>query len=154
QLERAATLATGSFLGLPYGLLVHTYSNLLLHATIRQKSYEPGAEVLLYASLTEYDLSVEQRATVWAEYSLPDGSEASTVLVESGPGRFEGSFGTTLPGVYTIRLRAAGNTFRGHPFTREQALTAAVWVGGDRGDGGSTTARWLCQLAACLLDES
>jgi hypothetical protein len=36
-----------------------------------------------------------------------------------------------MSGIYYCRYMAAGTTFRGKPFTREQTLTAAVWNGGD-----------------------
>ena len=85
----------------------------------------------LYASLKEYDVPLEGRATVWAEIIRPDGSDTSIPLNEVEPGRFEGTLVTTLSGLYSLRIRAAGLTTRGGSFSREQTHTAAVYPGGD-----------------------
>jgi hypothetical protein len=79
------------------------------------------------------------------------------------PGQFEAQWDTTLPGVYRLRVRAHGTSRKGYPFTRERALTVAVWRGGDRDaensaqPGGSIVGaineqneRW-CALLQCLM---
>jgi hypothetical protein len=96
----------------------------------------------------------------------PDGTSLAIDLVEQAEGQLVGRLATTAPGVYGIRIRARGTTFRGEPFVREQTLTAAVWRGGDRppapggGPGGGPCnvvdylrdrdAR-LCELVRCLV---
>jgi hypothetical protein len=123
---------------LPYSLVVHSYSNLSLRAHFEQTSFEPGARVTIHVSLAQSGIPLDQRAGVWAEVRRPDGAIARLDLVERSDGQFAGELATTAPGVYQIRVRARGTTFRGEPFTREQTLTAAVWRGGDRtADPGS-----------------
>jgi hypothetical protein len=86
----------------------------------------------------------------------PDHTTASVVLPEIEPGVFEGSFLATLPGTYHCRVTAHGSTYRGTGFTREQALTGAVFQGGDGPPpyGGPAIdpgrEAW-CRLLHCLL---
>lgn len=166
--DAAPTMRSGSSVGvagartLPYSLLVHSYSNLSLRASIAQSGYEPGARVTLDASLSDSGIPSSAGARAWAEILRPDGSAVRLDLGSDEPGRFAGSFATTIPGVYRCRVRAAGTSRAGHPFQREQTLTAAVWLGGDHdadprnADGGplgrSCLGRSgkLCMLLACL----
>jgi hypothetical protein len=142
--------ATGGFLA--YDVVVHCYSNLTFKAYARQSSFEPGAMVDVTATLLEYDVPVDHRASVWADITRPDGGGFTLALNETEAGRFAGSFAAGLSGLYTIRARALGSTFRGTPFEREQTLNAAVYPGGDRpprtGDGGQ---QFWCELFHCLL---
>jgi hypothetical protein len=117
---------------LPYELIVHAYSNLIFSARALQTSYEPGAQVHLYAALKEYDVPVERRAIVWADIAQPNGALFTLPMVEQQPGNFTAIFVTSLPGVYRARVRAHGQTVYGRPFTREQTVTAVAVVGGDR----------------------
>ena len=138
---------------LPYDLVVHCYSNLLFDVHARQTSFEPGATVSLTASLREYDVPVEKRASVWAQITRPDNSTFTLRLLETEPGHFETSFVAALAGLYTMRVRAVGATLRGTAFAREQTLTAAVYPGGDRispPDGGT---QFWCELLECLLSD-
>lgn len=151
-----AAAATGAVAGqdrgaLPYSLVVHAHSNVALRAEAVQRSYQPGAEVALRASLTQSGLPVEG-GFVWAELYRPDGSTATVSLDATAPGEFAGSFGTTTPGVYRVRVRARGRTRTGRPFTRERTLSAAVWHGGDNpvDRSGDDT---LCTLLSCLLTD-
>ena len=142
---------------LPYNLLVHAYSTLRLEARLYQQSYEPGARVQVNAVLTEYDVPVEKRATVWAEVTRPDRFVARVPLSETEGGLFEGGFVASSAGLYTVRVRATGATFSGRAFEREQTLSASAVPGADRKpDPGLLT--WLkgrderlCRLLACLL---
>src|SRR5439155_27058521 len=82
----------------------------------------------------------------------PDGSGFTLPMPESDPGRFEASFGASLSGLYTMRVRATGTTIYGSAFQREQMLSASVYPGGDRvADGGEPAGvRFWCELADCL----
>jgi hypothetical protein len=146
--------------GLPYSLVVHTYSSVSLRAAVDQDSREPGAMVGLRATLTQSGLPLDGDSFVWAEVTKPDGSSVTVNLAAGDPGEFAGSFPANSPGVYPIRLRARGRTRVGRPFTREQSLTATVWRGGDvvvdpSGDGsggdGGHGGDCLCSLLWCLL---
>ncbi|MBS1912917.1 MAG: LodA/GoxA family CTQ-dependent oxidase [Bacteroidetes bacterium] len=151
---------------LAYSLVVHSYSNLTLRASCRQSGNEPGAGVTLHASLAESGMPARPGAHVWAEIAPPDGGITFNVtLGETGDGRFAGSFTATASGIYRCRIRASGLSAAGHPFLREQSLTAAVWHGGNRsvdpgtvpggpsrhGDGDRDDR--LCGLLHCLLSE-
>lgn len=145
---------------LPYSVVVHTYSNLSLHARLEQPSFEPGAEVRLQASLAQSGIPLTRRADVWAEVRRPDGSDLTITLVEDAAGNCAAQFATTLAGVYRVRIRARGTTMRGESFTREKTLTTAVWRGGDRPTdphGGQVLVDYLrdrdarlCEAVACL----
>jgi hypothetical protein len=134
---------------LPFDVLVHAYSNLVFRATCVQSSYEPGSDVVLYATLREYDVDVGSRATAWAEVTRPDGG-ATTVILGETNGQYIGRFKTSVPGLYTVRVRAQGETYSGSPFTREQVLTATAIPGGGQHplpDGDDPLVELLC----CML---
>jgi hypothetical protein len=124
--------ATDSRRRLPYSILVHAYSKLSLRASVVQSGFEPGSTVTVDATITEAGVSPLQGTSVWVEVGRPDGPGSRVVLAETEPGRFNGSFLTSMAGVYRCRIRASGRSRAGYPFQREQTLTAAVWRGGDR----------------------
>ena len=117
--------------GARYSVIVNTYSNLRMEASIHQSSLEPGATVTLHAMLTEYGLPIENRAQVNVDVTRPDSSLVTIALVEIAPGIFEQSFTANLAGTYECRFLAAGATIRGNEFTREKTLNVAVFQGGD-----------------------
>jgi hypothetical protein len=146
----------------PYSLVVHTYSNLSLRASLEQASFEPGARLRLHASLAESGIPLDHRAQVWTEVRRPNGAAGTLAFTEHDAGQFVADYTTAIPGVYQFRVRAHGHTTGGEIFTREQTLTGSVWRGGDRpplGDAGQaivdhlrdSDAR-LSALLACLLD--
>jgi hypothetical protein len=110
---------------------VHSSSNLKFEVSASQRSLEPGADVVVAARLTEYGVPVEGRARVGVELTAPDGSLTTFGLPDVGPGAFEGAFTAAAEGVWTARVTAEGETFRGTPFTRDAVRTASVWRGGD-----------------------
>ncbi len=131
---------------------MHCYSNVVFRAYARQSSVELGAGVWVTATLDEYAVPVDYRASVWADITRPDGSIFALQMPEGDAGRFEGSFQASLCGLYIMRVRAVGTTIYGSAFQREQTLSAAVYPGGDRvadaGDVGGI--RLWCQLVDCL----
>lgn len=145
--------------GVPYSLVVHTYSNLSLRATLEQTQYDPGATIAVHATLRESGIPLAGNATVWAEVLRPDLTATVAALDETDAGVFAGSFATTIAGAYRVRVRARGQSSRGYPFTREQTLSAGVWhggggAGGGPGDGGGGGGECLCRLLRCLLQDS
>lgn len=129
--KEMASFAVAPMTGLPYDLTVQCYSNLNFYTKIQQNGFEPGDEVSLHASLKEYDVPLAGSATVWAEIKLPDGNDTSITMNEVEAGRFEGKLVTTISGLYSLQIRAAGLTSKGGSFTREQTHSAAVYQGGD-----------------------
>lgn len=117
--------------GARYSVIVHSYSNLRMNASIHQDSLEPGANISLRALLNEYGLPIENRANVNVHVTRSDGSMFIVELPEIEPGIFEQSFVANIRGTYYCRFLANGATIRGNKFTREQTLTAAVFQGGD-----------------------
>ncbi|HET6935703.1 MAG TPA: LodA/GoxA family CTQ-dependent oxidase [Candidatus Angelobacter sp.] len=140
--------------GLPFSVVVHSYSNLSMRAGASQTSYEPGATVHLNATLAESGAPMKMQATVWAEVTAPDGHLLNVNLHQDDQGLFTGKFIAATPGVYRARVRAAGKSLRGFPFRREQTVTAAVWVGGNTtgGPGGSPGDK-LCHFLNCIFGE-
>ena len=155
----AAATGAGKRRGLPYSLLVHSYSSHALRAELRQSNHEPGATVAVHAALTRSGMPLED-GSAWAEITRPDGSTAELPLEAEAPGRHAARFVAELPGVYKVRVRARGRSRLGIPFARERTLTAAVWHGGDR-DGdprqrpgvgeGCGHGMDLCATLRCLL---
>ena len=92
-----------------------------------------------------------------AEVERPDGTATVLTLTEVEPGVFERDTLAAMSGVYSVRVLAEGQSLRGRPFTREQLLSASVWIGGDQppprggGDGGSYRDGKLCKLLLCLF---
>jgi hypothetical protein len=144
--------------GARYSLVVQTSSNLRMEARVHQSSLEPGATMTLRATLTEYGVPVQGRARVRAEVERPDATTATIGLAEVEPGVFEAAMVAAQAGLDRFRVVGWGKTFRDQPFTREQALTGAVWPGGDTPPPSSATdpagpAERLCQLISCLLGD-
>lgn len=142
--------------GVRYNLMVHSYSNLRMRASLTQSGNEPGAWLNVRAVLTEYGLPVEKRAMVRAQLLRPDLSSATLILNEIEPGIFEMSVEAKSTGVYQFRVLATGATLRGQPFTREQGLSGAIWRGGDAPpptgkDDPSQRDERFCRLIACIL---
>lgn len=146
--------------GLRYSLSAHAYSNLRMRARLDQTSFEPGATLTLTATLTEYGLPMDHRATVQADLTRPDGSHALLALSETAPGVHTTSVVAMQAGVYTFVVKASGSTLRGRPFTREQIVTGAVWKGGDDPDprtppdGGGVGKDDLCCILKCLFSDA
>ena len=66
-----------------------------------------------------------------AELERPDATTTTLALGEVEPGVFEATETASLSGIHYFRVLASGTSIMGHPFTREQTMTAAVWQGGD-----------------------
>lgn len=117
--------------GLRGTMLVHASSHLKMVVDVEQKSLEPGSDVLLRATLTEYDLALAQRAAVHVAITEPTGSRFGIDLQEVAPGVFEGPLSVGAEGAWTLLFRAKGQALRGAAFTREQVRTVSAWKGGD-----------------------
>lgn len=154
--DQAATLnqfssVVGGQRGLPFSVVVHTYSNLSFRANSSQSGYEPGATVLLNATIAESGVPLLGNASVWAEVTTPSRYVLRVNLTQSDQGIYGGSFVATEPGIYSSRVRASGTSRRGLPFLREQTLTNAVWIGGNNPTGGKDDG--LCHLLNCLFGQ-
>lgn len=163
QPHRAAMPAASEEGELPYSLLVHSYSDLAMDASLDQAGFDPGDDLHLTASVTEAETPVTD-ASVWAEVERPDGTEGR-VEFDSGDGRYRATVPTSVPGTYRMRVRARGRTSGGVPFQRERRVTGTVWHGGNRdaetsASGGGPAARErerrrrLCETVECLLAEN
>lgn len=142
--------------GIRYSVSAQAYSNLRMDSNLSQNSFQPGATMTLHASLTEYSIPVDHRATVIAEVRRPDYTSTMLNLQEMEPGVFEASMVANMQGVYQFRLLAAGASMRGTAFTREQLLTGSIVLGGDNppptsGPGTKGQDKQLCELLSCLL---
>jgi hypothetical protein len=140
--------------GARYGVTVSSWSNVRMSARLTQTSFEPGATLSVGVVLTEFGQPVEGRARVEADVVRPDAVASTLHLAEQEPGVFAAVIPTGPEGVYRARVRAGGRTLGGSPFTREQLLSAAVVLGGDRlpppsPEGGES----LACLLRCLARE-
>ncbi len=155
RLGRNPTGSTGAHGKVPYDLVVHAASSLRLRAALHPVVTEPGEEVEIAAELAEYGVPVERRADVWAEVTGPGGTPLAVPLAEIAPGLFRGLFTTLFAGLYTVRVRAAGTTFRGNAFRREQTLSIVAVSGPPQdtegGGDGDQPGDKLCDFLRCLL---
>jgi hypothetical protein len=117
--------------GTKYSVSMHSFSNLKMKASLSQSSMEPGAKITLRATLTEYDVPVQQRSTVTVETEYPDHSKQSLIFAEKQPGIYEAEVTATITGIYHFLIVASGINYKGIPFTREQILTGSVFMGGN-----------------------
>ena len=142
-----------------YSVIVHTWSDVALTATAVQSGFTPGATVTLNAVLSTAGIPFTADTYVRADITRPGGSMTTLNLQPQGD-EFVATFVASTPGDYQIRVRASGWTGRGQPFTRERALSAGVWRGGDTpprggpGDIGTifddNRRRW-CAFLRCVL---
>lgn len=141
--------------GARYCLSAHSFSNLRMTAAVTQNTYGPGATFTLRATLKEYNLPIEKRASVQADVEYPDHSQGMLLLQEVQPGIFEIKMVANLPGIYRFLIRAQGGTYKGVPFTREQMLNAAVFydIPNVPGQPSSSGKEDWCRLLSCLLNE-
>lgn len=137
---------------LPYEFVAHAYSSLTFSAWVSQASFDVGAAVRLTASLREYDAPLLGRANVWAEIQRPDGLTDLVALGLDSGNQFIGTYDLRLAGVFSIRVRARGETMRGSPFERERTLTAVAVPGGDMWSPNDPKANDLCELLHCLQE--
>lgn len=137
---------------LPYEFVAHVYSSLTFLACVTQFSFEVGAVVRLTASLREYDARLLGRANVWAEILRPDGVTDFVGLTLDSGDQFVVTYDLRLPGVFSIRVRARGETERGAPFERERTLTAVAVPGGDKWSPNDPQTNDLCELLHCLQE--
>ena len=138
---------------LPYSFLVHSTSNLQFKCWRMQDSFVPGATVKIFAAITEYDVPLIQRASVWAEVLRPDGSGFDIKLNQNANGNYEESFATTMAGLYTFKIKAEGNTSKGYSFTREKTLTAGVYYGKYDPVPPTAPGELFCEIIHCMLEE-
>lgn len=138
---------------LPYELVVHAYSSLTFSALLTQDSFEVGALAHLTAVLREYDAPLEGSPRVWAEIQRPDGGLDLVALSRDSGGQFLASYELRIPGVFTVRVRARGETRHARPFEREQTLTAVAVVGGDIWDPNDPKTHGFCELLDCLREK-
>lgn len=136
---------------LPYSFVVHTYSNLNLNAYKHQQSLKPGASVTLFASLTEYDVPLQTDAVVWAQVTNPDQSTHDLKLQKIDAATYSASFNTSVPGVYSCRIRAEGLSGQRTPFSREKTLSAGVYYGDYNPVPQPKPDDALCHLIECFL---
>ena len=145
--------------GVRYNVSVYALSNLRLRGTLSQNSYEPGSQLTLRGTLTEYGLPLAGSADLTAELTRPDGTVSTLQLTKLEVGVFELQTSANMPGVYTAYMKAEGETARGREFTRERLFTGAVWKGGDEpppstfDDDPGRDNKCLCALLRCLLSE-
>jgi hypothetical protein len=154
QSPREAAARAGH--GIRYSFSAQSFTNLRMNARLSQNSLQPGANLTISATLTEYGIPVARRGGVRAELERPDNTRETLSLSEVDPGHFEVNTTAIVPGVYRIRVVASGVTMRGVPFTREQLRSATAILGGDgpMPTSGPTTKAHdeeLCRLIECLL---
>ncbi|MGM8909244.1 tyrosinase family protein [Psychrobacter sp. 1U1] len=142
--------------GLRYSFNVHSSSDLSFRAQLEQATREPGGMITLSAQLTQYERPLDNGTSIRAELERPNGTKVNLTLSEVEPGVFNVAFHAGSAGVYKVRVLAKGQSIQNNPFTREQLLSASVWIGGDDPFPSSNTDGYdqkLCHLLMCLLEK-
>ena len=152
-------------MGMPYTLLVHTYSNLNFDVSVQQAHFEPGADIHINASLNQYGIPLANEASVVAYVKDPNGDTSTFTLSSTSSGRYSTKFTANNVGNYEILVKANGLSLRNRPFNRELVRGAAVWRGGNSpsnpNNPGGTTGNQpdnrdcldLCHLIKCLSSD-
>ncbi len=138
--------------GARYSVTISSWSNVKMSVRLLQKRLEPGTEIAVKATLSEYELPIE-RAKVLAEVTPPDGKPKQIVLDPQGDGEYLGSFSGEYPGAWRIHVVADGVTHAHTPFTREQLLSAGVIEGGGTPTHSRPNNREWAETLRCLLGE-
>lgn len=138
---------------LPYSFIVQATSNLQFKAWKLQDSFKPGSAIHLFASLSEYDVPLSNKTTVWAEVTDPNQNKSELKLVKNADGIYSISFIATIPGNYTFRLRAEGYSSKGMTFTREKTLTAGVYFGNYESLPQPNSGELICNFLHCIFEE-
>ncbi len=148
--DYAHVAAANPYRRVPYEFVAHTYSSLTFSAQVHQGSFEIGAVATISASLLEYEAVPRGRARAWAEIRRPDGYEDAVELNLNAGGLYTANYSLPIGGVYSIRVRARGETMYGRAFEREQTLTAVAVRGGDHWDPSDPKPDLFCELLKCL----
>jgi uncharacterized protein YegL len=153
--ERLSALPAISGSGVPYTMVVQSYSNLTFQARVEKPVSQPGDTLHLMATLAQYEIPLSSSASVIAEVNPPTGGSGTIALQPQGAGLYAADFPVKLPGLYNIRFRARGSSVEGEPFQREETRTAVVLrpsVGGPA-DGAvrDPFARCFCELLRGLI---
>ncbi len=149
--EAGAFVSSVRNYGARYSVSVHAYSNVRMTASLTQNSFEPGATLVVRATLTEFGIPLSA-GKVRAELRRPDATQSVVWLTEFEPGVFEAQVLATLSGVYQFRVLANGWTHRGETFTREQLLTGLAVVGGNSPAPTTPPREKRDDLLCCLLN--
>jgi len=113
--------------GVRYALQAAVKSNLKFRVRLIQDGLEPGSNILVRAVVTQNNLPLhDPTAQIKALLNYPDGIEDVQKLSLKMPGVYEAGFQATIPGVYSIKIVAAGRTTNGDKYQREQVLTGIV----------------------------
>jgi hypothetical protein len=113
--------------GIHYSLVVHASSDLRMRASVVQRRFRPGDNMLLRGTLMQGGRPIRPGAQIDVHIQHPDGTDETVRLPHLGNGVFELAHPMNAAGVYTCRFTAIGLTREGHGFTREQVRTGACY---------------------------
>lgn len=141
--------------GLPFILNVHAVSDLEMKVTATQTSHTPGSNAEVSATLTESGLPLERRASVSMEVTKPDGTQVTVMLTEVEPGVHRTTLPLTQAGLYSLLVKATGQSFNEKPFTREELRTAATWIDQTGpGSGGGNEGKLIELIQKCCRNST
>ena len=119
----------------------------------RRRASSIGAIAEISASLLEYAALPTGRAVVWAEVQRPGGGTVDVIPLAPGAmDRYVATYAMPVAGLYTVRVRARGETIYGMPFEREQTFTATATPGGDHWSPRGSSARCPVRAARIACD--
>ncbi len=114
--------------GIPYDFMVTGHSSIVLRAKSYANGTVPGSRVVVRAVIDGVALIDSKLTSVTAETRAPDGTCATVRMRDLGRGVYQGEFTAEMRGVHTTRVFARGFTPLGQHFTREQVVTAGIWI--------------------------
>lgn len=135
----------------PYSVIVQTFSDLNFNVKVEKTSNVAGAEITMYATLKQYNLSIGGR--VYAEVLSPNGSRITIELQQTNKGYFEGKFKSSISGIYSIRVKANGISMAGNRFIREALRTISLYKENPIIPTDDTTKddTKICEIIECFL---
>ncbi len=144
----------GSYTAVPYSVAIYTRSDLNFKCSVEKTSDTIGAEVRLFANLSQYRQPISGR--VRAEIQWPNGSNKVLSLEETETGEFSTYFTAQLSGIYQLTIKAEGRSMAGKPFLREAIRSVSIYKRNPierPADSGNDQADVICSILHCVISQ-
>ncbi|MDT7830652.1 tyrosinase family protein [Pricia sp. S334] len=137
----------------PYSVAIYTRSDLNFKCSVEKDSDTIGAEVRLFANLSQYRRPISGR--VRAEVQWPNGKLKVLSLEEIETGEFYVHFKAEQSGIYQLIIKAEGRSMAGRPFFREAIRSVSIYKRNPEraSDGGADNGAAICKTLQCLISQ-
>ncbi len=143
----------GEYTSVPYSVAIYTRSALNFKCTVEKNSDTIGAEVRIFADLSQYRRRISGR--VRAEIQWPNGNNKLLTLNETETGEFSARFIAEHSGIYQLTIKADGKSMAGKPFLREALRSVSIYKRTPERptDVTSDTGGAFCKTIQCLIEQ-